>query len=110
VRKLLLADLTGFGLSRLGLTRADLLESGPNRYGETAEFAEKVHQNRHDVVDGIFWISRQFDLGRCIVLFGDRVTAMDLSVVNPPLPIDSGKGWEQINEIADKANITITTP
>lgn len=108
VRDLDLVDLTSHGLSRLGLTRLQLIESDPRSYPETAEWARALHDHPTRP-DGLYWVSRQHDISRCLVLFADRVDAADLSVTasSPPLPLGFGAGFDLVCDAADRLGITI---
>jgi hypothetical protein len=53
---LLLVELTGDGLRRLGLTRGELIESDARSYPRTAAWARALHDHCARV-DGLLWIS-----------------------------------------------------
>jgi hypothetical protein len=57
----------------------------------------------------MIWVSRQHDLSRGVVLFGDRVADKDLdtSPSVPTFPLDFGHGRELVDMIADQLGITI---
>lgn len=104
-RDLVLANLSGNGLTRVGLRRAELIESSSSRYAETRWWAEAIH--RDTPVDGLLWVSRQNDRALAIVLFGDRVASSDLDVLVDSLRLDSGTGWHYVLRSAEEADITI---
>jgi hypothetical protein len=79
-RDLRLAHLSGDALSRLGLTRALLLEPGPAFYGDTVRWAQAIHA-AYPELQGLAWVSRQHDATTCFMLFGDRVASGDLQVI-----------------------------
>jgi hypothetical protein len=83
MRSLKLGDLTSEGLRHLGIRRRDLLESLPEAYPITVQWAQALHRQCNDL-DGLLWLSRLFDRGRSIVLFGDRVDERDLEMVTGP--------------------------
>lgn len=105
-RDLTLAQLHGFGLGRLGVTRAELIDSTADHYARTAAWARALHQ-ANPRLDGLAWVSRQHDDARAVVLFGDRVDRRDLSVDEPPLVLYSGRGFDVVQEAAEKAGILI---
>jgi hypothetical protein len=108
-RALLLADLTGPGLIRLGVRRAELLEGGPRSYPQTAPWAKAIHDGGTRV-DGMMWVSRLYDIGRSIVLFSDRVAKDELTLVpgQPPLVLATGAGLDAVGTLADQMAITLT--
>lgn len=71
-RPLRLVDLTTDGLHRLKVPKEELIASPARDYLDTARWAEAIHHQCVDV-DGLFWMSRQRDMDRAVVLFGDRV-------------------------------------
>jgi hypothetical protein len=103
---LMLADLSGHGLTRLGLRRDQLIECGARRYSKTAEWAAAIHRDQTDI-HGLMWVSRQNDRALSAVLFGDRVRSASLSVVSAGLPLSDGNGLEHVLDIAEAADITI---
>lgn len=108
VRDLHLVDLTSSGLSRLGVARTELVESGPLAYPATARWAKALHDSAA-APDGLQWVSRQHDTSTAVVLFGDRVTVDDLRLAGDtaPLVLYTGRGFEQVAQIADDEGITI---
>ena len=71
-RALVLADLSGSVLSRMGILRQNLLDTGPAHYRSSALWARAIHHAYPDL-HGLAWISRQHDRSECYLLFGDRV-------------------------------------
>ena len=105
-RDITIADLSGHGLRRLGLDRSQLLETGTRSYAHTARWAEAIHRS-NDVVDGIIWVSRQFDTARALLAFGDRLEKDDFAVIGAPERLDRGQGYRRAQEAASAAGITI---
>lgn len=105
-RALRLADLTGHGLPRLGLTRRVILESDRRAYPLTALFAQAVHAH-HGRCDGMVWVSRQHDLSLGILLFEDPVRSDEIDTTGPTYPLAFGHGRDVIDTIADKLGITV---
>ena len=105
-RNLRLVDLTQNGLRRLGLKRNQLLESEHDSYVQTAHWAEALH-NINDEVDGMIWVSTQYDTEKSILLFGDRVLSKDLLIINQGDSLYDGSGLELVLEFANEAGITI---
>ncbi len=103
-----LADLRGHGLSQLGLRRLDLLEAPAACYAQTAEWARAVYES-DGRIQGLRWISRQFDVGEALVLFGDRIAADALAPEGDPQPLDSGSGLQLVVDFANKADIALVS-
>ena len=103
---LTLVDLTGYHLRRLGLTRAQLIESGASAYSETATWAEALHACCTDA-QGLMWVSRQFDTAKAIVLFGDRVRDTIGDTDTGPESLYRGPGFRRVQAAARQANIAI---
>ena len=80
-----LADLQTLGLRRVGIKRADLIDSEKPAYPFTRAFAEALHAARPDV-QGLSWHSRQ-NHEDVILLFGDRMASADFSVVTPAVSV-----------------------
>ena len=77
-RGLTLADLSSTALMNLGLSRTDLIDTEKDRYPGTRKWAEAIHA-ACPFVEGLCWVSRQDDRAFAVVLFGDRVSATDLT-------------------------------
>ena len=76
---LVLADLSALGLRRLGLDRADVIDSDKAQYPVTRQLAQWIYATRPDV-QGISWTSRQHDEEQAIVLFEPRLAGRVLQV------------------------------
>ena len=82
---LLLANLQTLGLRRVGIKRADLIDSEKPAYTSTRAFARALLAARPDV-QGLIWHSRQ-NHGEVIVLFADRMAPADLIVATPAVSV-----------------------
>lgn len=98
-RDLNLVRLNGPGLTRLGLTRADVIDSDKSSYPATAELAQKLHDLPTEP-DGILWTSRQNDSAAAMILWGDRVAAPDLQHVGRTILLDREPGLELVRVAA----------
>jgi hypothetical protein len=105
-RDLKLAQLFGFGLRRLGITRRELIEARGQQYPRTAAWARALHAGG-ERIDGLVWVSRQNDGARSVVLFGDRVPSGILRSVGVSLPLQDGPGFDLVRSAADRAGILI---
>ena len=80
-----LANLQTLGLRRVGIKRADLIDSDKPAYTSTRAFARALHAARPDV-QGLSWHSRQ-NHGEVIMLFADRIAPADLAVTTPAVSV-----------------------
>ena len=80
-----LANLQTLGLRRVGIKRADLIDSDKPAYTSTRTFARVLHATRPDV-QGLSWHSRQ-NHGEVIMLFADRIAPADLAVTTPAVSV-----------------------
>ncbi len=106
-RPVTLVDLTTDGLHRLGVGRGDLIETGPEYYEQTVAWAEALHALMPHV-DGMTWVSRQYDTSRAAVLFGDRMSADDLELDGAPMVLGAGPGLEAVQVRAERIEVTIS--
>jgi hypothetical protein len=105
-RDLSLIQLHGHGLIRLGVSRAELIDTEARHYTWTVAWAAALHACLESA-DGLIWVSRRFDTSFALVLFGDRVLRSDLEVVDPPVPLFPDPGFAQIQSAAEAAGILI---
>jgi hypothetical protein len=105
-RDLRLVQLHSYGLGKLGLHRAELIDSEVRHYPRTAAWAAAIHAWR-EKVDGLVWVSRLHDTTFALILFGDRVARGDLRVVQPPVSIFQGEGFAEVLRAAEQAGIRI---
>jgi hypothetical protein len=101
-----LADLTSSGLMKIDAPRS-LTECEPDGYHETVQWAQAIHRD-NSALAGLFWVSRRYNEGRAMVLFGDRVAKGALQVKHGPVPL---RYFEtEIDSIAARCDIDITRP
>lgn len=105
-RELKLVELLGFGLQRLKVRAEELTSTEASEYASTIRWAAAAH-GAFDDVDGLLWMSRQFNAARALVLFGDRVHSSDLDLVAPPIPLAIGPGRIRLDDAANRAGIAI---
>lgn len=75
---LTLIDLSNTALRRLGLRRAELIDTEADTYPLTRAWAEAFHAQCPEA-QGLTWISRQDDRAQALMLFGDRVPVGSLA-------------------------------
>jgi hypothetical protein len=109
-RDLLLVELKGHGLSKLRVTRSQLIDTGADHYAMTRRWAEALFE-REPTADGLIWMSRQHDTSEAVVLFGSRVARGDLQVIEAPRGLfPPSTGWLEVVRAAEAAGITIASP
>jgi hypothetical protein len=106
-RPLRLIQLRGYGLSKLGLTRTQLIDNGPDQYEVTRAWGVALH-HRVPEADGLIWMSRQHDASEAIVLFGTRVRRDELTITASPRPLyPPSPGWYDVLQAAEAADIRV---
>lgn len=119
-RSLRLAELHGFGLRRLGLVQGDIIDFGSEGYAVSREWGQAIYDWRDESgedLDGIVWMSRQFNSERALMLFGSlrgaaRVKTSDLRL-DPDesnIPLDDPATLERVHAAASRAGIAILSP
>jgi hypothetical protein len=106
-RPLRLVELFGHGLDRLRLRPENLTATEADAYPRTVDWARALHHALDDA-DGLVWMSRGFNAERALVLFGDRVAAVDLEPVPETRePLAAGPGRERLERAANRAGIVL---
>ncbi len=106
-RDLQLADLSQVALRKLGVSRAQLIDTEKALYPETRPWAEAIHaQFRH--LDGLTWVSRQDDKAEALMLFGDRVTDGVLKAVAPSRSLlGDDQANQELTILAEKLDVSL---
>jgi hypothetical protein len=102
-RRLQAVDLSTRGLKRLGLYRADLIDTPGTAYPLTRGWAEWLHGATP--ANGLLWTSRQDDAARAIVLFGDRLPQSALKVEIDREPLCEDEYLDALLELAEHIGI-----
>jgi hypothetical protein len=98
-----LADLTSAGLMKMDAPRS-LTECEPDGYPETVHWAQSIHRD-HRALAGLLWVSRRYNEGRAMVLFGDRIAKGTLQLQHGPIPLRYLE--TEIDNIAARCDIDI---
>ena len=102
-RDLRLAQLHGFGLLRAGVKASELTDTPPRTYARTAPWGQAIYDHP-ERVDGIAWMSRQFNSQRALLLWGDRVSEAAVGFRSgSTLALFMGTGLELVSDIALRA-------
>lgn len=102
-RTLPLVDLSTKGLKRMGLRRADLIDTPVNLYPGTRAWAEWLHQQSR--TKGLLWTSRQDDEAKALILFGDRIAESAFRVEVDREPVYENQHLDELLDIAEHIGI-----
>jgi hypothetical protein len=106
---LVLADLRGKALRKLGVERRQLIDTEKDQYASTRKWAEAIHAQRSDV-QGLCWTSRQDDSAQAVMLFGDRIAPGLLRQVTPSRSLlDDGTGYDELLSLAEQIGVNIVS-
>jgi len=103
-RDLRLADLTNTALRKIGISRAQLIDTEKDRYPYTRTWAEAFHAQCAEI-DGLCWVSRQEDRAFAVVLFGDRTRGVAFDLVHPSSDISAGATYSSLLALADRIGV-----
>ena len=114
-RDLHLVRLDDVGLTALGTTRDDLIETGRPSYPTTQSWAEAIAEAL-PTIDGMWWYSRQDPTRKAVLVFGKLprrpggLQPADLTSNQPALPFALPQGLDRLDQIADDFDIEVTRP
>lgn len=105
---LTLIDLSTISLRKLGITRAELIDSDASHYVETQQWAVALHE-QFPAAQGLKWTSRQDDTATALVLFGDRVNVAILEVAGAPLSLlqSDGSARSDVINLATRLKVNL---
>jgi len=106
-RELRLAMFRGTALRRMRVEWARLIGSPSDCYGQSRKWAEAAHRHA-GAFDGLIWNSRQYDGAPCLVLFGDRINARALRVLEDRVPLSERRYLDAVLDECEKAGITLS--
>jgi RES domain-containing protein len=105
---LTLVQLNGPGLRKLGLTRARVIDTGPDGYPETAEISQALYDTHPDC-DGIVWTSHQSDHGDAVILWGTRLDPARLEVLEGPYQLDGPHGLALVRAACEQLGVLLVS-
>lgn len=100
-RDLRLVELRSVTLGKWGISRRDLITSGPAKYGETVLWAAAIHRDTPDA-HGLVWTSNQCDPDNACLFFGDRVDESDFTTVRSR---DGAADKSFLKDVSDEARL-----
>ena len=103
-RRLRLVDLSTKGLKRLGLTRAEIVDTSVLEYAHTRAFSERIHQTTK--AQGLVWTSKQDDGAKAYLLYGDRMPASTLRVVEDRVSLLEERHLASLIRLATRIGVT----
>lgn len=108
-KDLVLADLSTVALRKLGIERSQLIDTESDHYPNTRQWAQAIHAQCLDI-QGLYWVSRQDDRARAVMLFGDRIDAATLvpqgASRNVMLDPDA---YAEVLALADRIGVSLIT-
>jgi RES domain len=99
---LALIDLSTISLRKLGISRAELIDTDGSHYGETRRWALALYEQCPGA-QGMKWTSRQDDTATTLVLFGDRCDSSVLEAIDGPISLIGPDG----SACSEVLNLTI---
>ena len=106
---LVLADLRGKALRKLGISRRQLIDTEKDRYPTTRKWAQAIHARCPDV-QGLCWTSRQDDSAQAAMLFGDRIAADVLSQTGPSRSLlKDENAYDDVLNLAEKIGVNLVS-
>ena len=106
-RVLRLVELRNPTLGKWGISREELISSGPALYGLTAAWAEAVHRDIADA-DGLVWTSNQCDPDDAYLFFGDRIGEAEFATVQSRDAMNDGSFLEDVRDEGRVRGIVLT--
>lgn len=100
IGELRLANLTKMGLQAVGLRVGDLFELERIDYSITREWAKYIYSSLPEA-HGLQWMSVRDNQSKAILLFGDRMSGVPITVIQPAKHISSYQGiiFQMLDEL-----------
>lgn len=106
-RSLQLVDLASIPLRKLGVTRKQIIDTEKDQYPATRKWAEAIHRQCPQA-QGLSWVSRQDDLARAVVLFGDRIPDGTLLAEGAARSLlDDNEAYDAVLDLAERIGVDI---
>lgn len=105
-RQLVLADLTHTALRKLGVAPEHITASEKIDYPCSRAWAASIHA-QDTTLDGLYWMSKQDNREPAVVLFGDRVSAIELVHAGATRSITGRSAFGELLDLADRLGVRI---
>jgi hypothetical protein len=111
IEDLTLVRLHDTGLRKLKIANRQLIETPASAYRTTVRWAQALHAS-NATVQGLQWMSRQYNSERAVVLFGDRIDPSKLALLPgyQKVPVSAGRGLDLVMDVAEEAGIVLGLP
>ncbi|AXA65106.1 RES family NAD+ phosphorylase [Pseudomonas oryzihabitans] len=102
-------DLSSVPLRKLGVTRKQLIDTEKDQYPATRKWAMALYRQCPQA-QGLFWVSRQDDTARAVVLSGDRIAegALQPGTSSYSLTEDAST-YDAVLDLAERIGVAIVT-
>jgi hypothetical protein len=103
-----LIQLNGAGLRKLGLTRAQVIDTGTDAYPATAAVAQALY-DANPSTHGIVWTSHQADDGDAFILWGTRLVPSDATILEGPVLLDDPHGLVLVQAACEQFGVLLVS-
>jgi RES domain len=101
-----LIQLNGLGLRKLRLSRAEVIDTGPDAYPDTAQVAQALY-DAHPAAHGILWTSHQADDGDAFLLWGTRLDGAAATILDGPLLLSDPRGLARVAAACEQIDMLL---
>lgn len=109
LRALRLVNLYATGLKALGVRRRDLIDSPAAVYHRTRAWSQALYDATRDgSVDGLLYRPRHAPAHDAVLLWGDRVSADDIGVIEDSAPLVRSDLYARVLALANDLGFVVT--
>jgi hypothetical protein len=101
-----LVQLNGAGLRKLRLTRAQVIDTGPDADPGTAQVAQALY-DANPSAHGIVWTSHQADDGDAFILWGTRLDPAAANILEGPTLLDDPHGLALVQAACERLGVLL---
>lgn len=102
-RDLKMAVFHSGGLRALNVAANQLTDTNSDNYSQTRKWAEAAYAAGFD---GVVWMSRQYNISRSWMVFGDRVAEADFTVESL-MPLGAGAGFDWLVDVCGPMKVDV---